>query len=158
MALTNDDIAFLRGDRLSTLITTGCNIPIFVAAHAQELIIPFNKPNAGFSWLNYYDKDDVLGWPLADLSEPYAALVSDIEVNVTGGFWGWLAASWNPLSHNLYWQDKQIQQAICGQLANIAKLVSGKHKFFSKFLPKKKQSHQALLVRLRNSLLSASTT
>lgn len=112
VALTNDDIAFLHGDRLTTLITTGCNIPIFVAAHAQEQIIPFNKPNAGFSWLNYYDKDDVLGWPLADLSEPYAALVSDIEVNVTGGFWGWLAASWNPLSHNLYWQDKQIQQAI----------------------------------------------
>lgn len=112
VALTDDDIAFLRGDRLSTLITTGCNIPIFVAAHAQELIIPFNKPNAGFSWLNYYDKDDVLGWPLADLSEPYADLVSDIEVSVTGGFWGWLAASWNPLSHNLYWQDKQVQHAI----------------------------------------------
>ena len=112
VALTDDDIAFLRGDRLSTLITTGCNIPIFVAAHAQEFIIPFDKPNASFSWLNYYDKDDVLGWPLADLSEGYAALVSDIEVNVTGGFWGWLTASWNPLSHNWYWQDKQVQHAI----------------------------------------------
>uniref|UniRef100_UPI0040486E2D hypothetical protein n=1 Tax=Rheinheimera sp. TaxID=1869214 RepID=UPI0040486E2D len=118
VALTDDDIAFLRGDRLSTLITTGCNIPIFVAAHAQEQIIPFNKPNAGFSWLNYYDKDDVLGWPLADLSEPYAALVSDIDVNVSGGIWGWLAASWNPLSHNLYWQDKQVINQIINCINN----------------------------------------
>ena len=118
-ALTDDDIAFLRGDRLATLITTGCNIPIFVAAHAQEFIIPFDKPNAGFRWLNYYDKDDVLGWPLADLSAPYAGLVSDIEVNVSGGFWGWLSASWNPLSHNLYWQDKQVTQQIINCIDNL---------------------------------------
>jgi hypothetical protein len=107
-ALTDDDIAFLRGDRLSTLVTTGCNIPIFVAAHALEQIMPFTKPNSAFRWLNYYDKDDVLGWPLADLSASYAALVSDIAMNASDGFFGWLAASWNPLAHNQYWQDEQL--------------------------------------------------
>lgn len=106
--LTEDDIAFLRGDKLAALITTGCNIPIFVAAHAIEQIIPFTKPNADFVWYNFYDKDDVLGWPLAGLSEAYASLVTDIEVNAKGGFWGWLTASWNPLSHNQYWRDKQV--------------------------------------------------
>ena len=110
--LTDEDIAFLRGDRLAALVTTGCNIPIFVAAHAIEQIIPFTKPNAEFVWHNFYDKDDVLGWPLADLSAPYANLVTDIEINAGGGFWGWLTSSWNPLSHNQYWQDSQFLQQL----------------------------------------------
>jgi hypothetical protein len=115
-ALTDADIAFLRGDNLALLITTGCNIPIFVAAHAMEQIKPFTKPNADFIWHNYYDKDDVLGWPLADLSTEYANAVTDIEINVSSGFWGWLTASWNPLSHNQYWQDTKL-------LANLSSLL-----------------------------------
>lgn len=114
--LTDEDIAFIRGDALVALITTGCNIPIFVAAHAMEQITPFTKPNPLFSWQNYYDKDDVLGWPLAELSADYANLVTDIEMNASGSLWGWLSASWNPLSHNQYWQDKQIIKAITAQL------------------------------------------
>lgn len=106
--LTNDEITFLAGRTLNTLMTTGCNIPIFVAAHAQQRIIPFTKPNADFAWLNYYDKDDVLGWPLADLSPEYAAIVTDISVNAYSGVLGWLAASWNPWSHNHYWRDKEV--------------------------------------------------
>jgi hypothetical protein len=114
--LTDDDIAFLRGDSLAALITTGCNIPIFVAAHAIDQIQPFSKPTADFIWHNYYDKDDVLGWPLADLSEGYAEIVTDIEINVGSGLLGWLAASWNPLSHNQYWRDKQIVRAIAARV------------------------------------------
>lgn len=117
--LTDDDIAFLRGDRLAALITTGCNIPIFVAAHALEQIVPFQKPNTKFIWRNYYDKDDVLGWPLADLSEPYADMVTDIEINAGGGIWGWITSSWNPLSHNQYWPDAKIQQELTSLLRQM---------------------------------------
>ncbi|MDP2714243.1 hypothetical protein [Rheinheimera sp.] len=123
--LTDEDIAFLRGDRLLSLITTGCNIPIFVAAHAMEQIVPFNKPHRDFVWHNYYDKDDVLGWPLADLSPGYAALVTDIEVNAGGGFFGWLAASWNPLSHNQYWQEKKVITALNTQLTALLPAANG---------------------------------
>ncbi|MDR6984804.1 hypothetical protein J2X32_003459 [Rheinheimera pacifica] len=124
--LTEEDIAFLRGDRLVSLITTGCNIPIFVAAHAMEQIIPFTKPSSTFIWHNYYDKDDVLGWPLAELSDGYAALVTDIEVNASGGgFFSWLTASWNPLSHNLYWQDQAITKALSEQLTAALPAASG---------------------------------
>ena len=121
--LDEDDIAFLRGDRLAMLITTGCNIPIFVAAHAMEQITPFAKPNSDFIWHNYYDKDDVLGWPLADLSAEYANAVTDIDVNIAGGIWGWLTASWNPLSHNLYWQDKQLLTRLSSQILSRLKSV-----------------------------------
>jgi len=118
--LTDEDIAFLRGDHLAALVTTGCNIPIFVAAHAYENIIPFTKPNVEFVWHNFYDKDDVLGWPLADLSTSYADLVNDIEINAVSGVWGWLTSSWNPLSHNQYWHDKTVSALLLRQIANEA--------------------------------------
>lgn len=117
--LTADDIAFLQGGALAGLITTGCNIPIFVAAHASEQIATFPKPTAAFFWHNYYDKDDVLGWPLADLSPSYAAMVKDIDINVGSGVFGWLAASWNPLSHNQYWQDSDVVKGIVHQMTKL---------------------------------------
>ena len=106
--LTDEDIAFLRGDSLVTLITTGCNIPVFVAGHAMESILPFQKPCPQFHWHNVYDKDDVLGWPLRELSPQYSALVNDIEINAGGGLFAYLAASWNPLSHNQYWKSQSV--------------------------------------------------
>jgi len=106
-SLQESEIAFLRGQSLKTLVTTGCNIPIFVAAHARNRILPI-RPNAQFQWHNYYDVDDVLGWPLAKLSSEYAAVVKDFPINAGGGFAGWLAKSWNPLAHEQYWTDDDV--------------------------------------------------
>lgn len=90
---------------LRGMFTTGCNIPIFVAALPRNRITPFKKPNVDFKWLNYYDDDDALGWPLEPLSQPYRALVKDIKVNAGGGFFGHVFLSWNPHSHSAYWTD-----------------------------------------------------
>lgn len=105
--LTNDEIDFLRGSTFRTFITTGCNIPIFVAAHAKEDILPI-YPNNNFKWHNYYDKDDILGWPLSDLSDEYKSIVVDHQINATGGIMGWLLKSWNPMSHTQYWLDEDL--------------------------------------------------
>lgn len=106
--LSEDEIDFIRGGHLHTLYTTGCNIPIFVAAHAMTDIIPI-KPNTSFEWHNFYDKDDVLGWPLADLSSAYSQVVQDHPINAGGGgVFGWLLKSWNPLSHGQYWGDDDV--------------------------------------------------
>ena len=86
----------------------------------KELLVGFKKGYYDYTAACYdprhaiifYDKDDVLGWPLADLSARYANLVTDIEINAGGGFWGWLTSSWNPLSHNQYWQDSQFLQQL----------------------------------------------
>jgi hypothetical protein len=101
-------LSFLRLKNLHRLYTTGCNIPIFVAAHAWDEIKPFKKPNAEFQWRNYYDPDDVLGWPLAPLSDDYAALVQDRVINANAGVIGYLLASWNPFSHEQYWDDSEV--------------------------------------------------
>jgi hypothetical protein len=110
--LTPEEIAFLRGDSIRAVYTTGCNIPIFVAAHAVDQIIPINKPSGQFEWHNFYDKDDVLGWPLAQLSTKYAEIVKDHKINVSGGFLGWLFKSWNPLSHEQYWEDNDVLEPL----------------------------------------------
>ena len=107
-ALDATEIEFLRGTPLRALFTTGCNIPIFVAAHSRVQILPIDRPNPAFKWHNYYDRDDVLGWPLADLSPQYGALVDDHPMNAGDGFLGWVLKSWNPLSHGEYWGDDDV--------------------------------------------------
>ena len=106
-SLSPEDLKFLQGSTLRSLFTTGCQIPVFVAAHATKDILPI-KPNSLFEWKNFYDKDDVLGWPLAELSPDYASVVTDIPVNAGGGILGWITQSWNPLSHTQYWRDDEL--------------------------------------------------
>lgn len=106
--LTEDEIAFLRADTCTGWISTGCNIPIFVAAHKNMLIIPIRRPNERFRWLNIYDPDDVLGWPLQPLSQGYQDLVEDRVINAGRGLVDWILKSWNPLSHQMYWSDEDV--------------------------------------------------
>ncbi len=101
---------FMRLKTAQNLITTGCNIPLFVAG--LEKRICFERPNPKFHWDNYYDPDDILGWPLQQLDQSYAVIVQDHVVEV-GRRW----ASWTPLSHSYYWGDKDIHQAVARSLA-----------------------------------------
>ena len=115
-ALDSSELDFLAGAKLRQLVTTGCNIPVFVAAHARQDILPFDRPNTDFAWHNYYDKDDVLGWPLAELSNEYGKLVHDHRVNAGGGIAGWLLHSWNPASHAEYWGDDEVLDPLVAHL------------------------------------------
>ena len=117
--LSHDELAFMAGHTLRYLYTTGCNIPMFVAGHDQSAIEPISPPNANFKWHNFYDKDDPLGWPLSILSPSYAKLVSDHQVNASGGWLAWLLASWNPLSHGRYWQDKDVLAPLRDDVASL---------------------------------------
>lgn len=86
-------------EHLAHLATLGCNIPLFVSGLPKERIIAFRKPkNNTFEWFNYYDSDDVLGWPLKELSPSFEQLVTDVHVN-TGMYVG---------SHVRYWDDNEF--------------------------------------------------
>ncbi len=105
--MSRPEEAFVRLRNLHRLFTVGCNIPIFVAGHRR--ILPFNKPHKDFEWVNLYDKDDVLGWPLRPLSKEYSEMVKeDIAINAHQGLWGWLKKSWNPASHEEYFGDNEV--------------------------------------------------
>ena len=83
---------------LNHLATIGCNIPLFVSGLRENQITPFNKRNETFTWDNYFDPDDILGWPLQQMSQKYNDLVTDHEVN-TGLYIG---------SHMRYWNDSEF--------------------------------------------------
>jgi hypothetical protein len=101
---------FERMETLSGLITLGTSIPLFTLAHDPVQCIQFPPPGLAQNfqkkakWLNFYDSDDVLGWPLKPLSINYADTVTeDIEVSV-----GNILTSWNPANHAAYWADDSV--------------------------------------------------
>lgn len=109
-ALDPDERDFLRLKTKKLILTTGCNIPLFVSGFAQ--IEAIQKPADTFRWFNYYDRDDPLGWPLKPLSDSYEAVVdADVEVN-SGGF----LTSWNPMSHSDYWKDREVIDHLCARI------------------------------------------
>jgi hypothetical protein len=110
-SLAPADLKFRKLSSLRVLMTTGCNIPIFVGGLPYNRIKPFKRPNNRFVWENYFDEDDVLGWPMQPLSAGHNALVRDIEVNA-GGFF----TSWNPFSHTQYWTDKDVTEPLAKHL------------------------------------------
>jgi hypothetical protein len=118
---------FMRLKTLAGIVTFGCNIPLFTFAldnpqpvdFRGEDLTPAQKKAA--RWLNYYDRDDVLGYPLKPINPAYEKGVSeDIEINVGGPF-----TSWNPLSHDHYWTDNSFTKRAAAYVAAMAG-VAGK--------------------------------
>ena len=109
---------FRRMRSLQRLYTTGCNIPIFVSGHKKiEAISP---PVPSFKWYNFFDEDDVLGWPLRPLSQSYDNLVEDISINAGGGVIGTIVKSWNPFSHGQYWTDSEVIGHLSSTIKQLA--------------------------------------
>ena len=108
---TSDFEQFLS---LSGIITFGCNIPLFTFAFDKVIPIQFPPKQLDSDlkkkakWLNYYDPDDVLGYPLKTINDEYNKVVDeDISINVGGVF-----SSWNPASHTEYWTDNSFTKPL----------------------------------------------
>lgn len=109
-------------------VTFGSNIPLFTFAYAPEDVEPIAFPGKALApehrmadpwWINFYDEDDVLGFPIAPIGPRYQALADrgelrDVPINVGGLF-----TSWNPLSHEQYWTDRSFVRPV----ADILKAV-----------------------------------
>ncbi|MCF8371965.1 MAG: hypothetical protein K9H64_10105 [Bacteroidales bacterium] len=91
------------------LATIGCNIPLFISGLQESQVIAFDKRNVDFTWDNFYDKDDVLGWPLRQLSPSYNTLVTDYQIN-TGLYVG---------AHVRYWKDNDFTKPFTGKLVEL---------------------------------------
>lgn len=77
-------------------------------------------PNLRGEWLNFYDKDDILAFPLKGINEAYnQAVTRDVEVNAGG-----ILTSWNPASHIKYDTDKEVIQPIVEGLVRVWKSVN----------------------------------
>jgi hypothetical protein len=114
--------AFLRFKSMKYFFSSGCNIPIFVAGFDKDKIVAIKSASKGyaFRWKNFYDADDVLGWPLQPLSPSYKESVyKDYEINASSTLFGTIAQSWNPLSHTAYWGDKDFIKPLAKDILSL---------------------------------------
>lgn len=103
---------FQKLDTARLMLTSGCNIPLFVSG--LEKIEAISKPNEQFEWYNFYDRDDILGWPLKPLSKGFpnaydTIVTQDREIN-TG---------WTPFSHSDYWEDKDFVNPVANFIQEL---------------------------------------
>jgi hypothetical protein len=118
---------FERMETLAGLVTLGSNIPFFTLGCNPAISIEFPPPGLPEKlrkkarWLNLYDSDDVLGWPLKPLSVSYNdAVTEDIEVSV-----GNILTSWNPANHAAYWTDDAVMKPVSYLIGSILEGCEG---------------------------------
>lgn len=108
---------------LAGMITFGCNIPLFTFAYEKTHIKPIRFPGSKLSaankdrarWLNFFDPDDVLGYPLKPINKAYRDVVDrDIAINVGG-----VVSNWNPMSHAKYWTDNDFTKPVTRFLRSL---------------------------------------
>lgn len=97
---------FQRLANLRLLITTGCNLPFFESA-VPETKQRFFGQNEEFRWVNFYDRDDLLGWPLRPLGGRFAEVVEDEERNNIGSLL---------TSHIKYWKNEELNEEIAERI------------------------------------------
>jgi hypothetical protein len=128
---------FQKLTTLTGIITYGSNIPVLTLG--QKKVEPIDFPRleelqkrlATFRpgitiddirdvalWSNFYDRDDVLGWPLQPLSDLYRTTVTDQQVNA-GFFKGP-----TPLSHVAYQRDRDVLKPMAQLIGDVLSLVA----------------------------------
>lgn len=112
---------FERMETLTTLVTYGANVPVFLPPVERLACIRFPRPGlperlrAVARWTNVYDPDDWLGYPLAGLwDDTHGTVIHDVTLDV-GGF----PVSATPFSHTRYDQDAGFVGLVADQLAAV---------------------------------------
>jgi hypothetical protein len=115
---------FERMETLAGFITFGSPIPLFTLAYDTVPCINFPPDNLQkdlkdkAKWLNFYDHDDVFGWPLKYLSKRCeACVIEDKPVNV-----GDIFTFWDPLCHSKYWTDNDCTKPVAKYISEILKV------------------------------------
>lgn len=115
--------AFEQFDTLTGFVTFGNPMALFAASNPAEFDQPIEIKGKAHNeeyqkrarWYNFYDKDDVVAYPLKGLNDAYnQAVHGDFEINV-----GSAATSWNPACHTGYWEDKDFYNAVTKFLSEL---------------------------------------
>ena len=122
------DTPLERGETFTLFYTLGSPIAMWSLRY-PNFGVPIEVPSPGLSkhypdlageWVNYYDEDDVIAYPLKTLNEAYRkAIKADREINAGG-----LLSSWNPVSHLGYWTDNDVTKPIAQELVRTWRAVN----------------------------------
>jgi hypothetical protein len=116
------------GETLAFFYTLGSPIALWSLRYDNfgvPITVPSTKlahhyPDLDGEWVNFYDADDVIGYPLCSLNEAYHKAVDrDVQVNV-----GSFLVSWTPLSHLEYWTDEDVINPVAKSLARAWKKIN----------------------------------
>jgi hypothetical protein len=115
---------FQRLKTMAGFLTFGCNIPIFTFAYPPGRVLPIDYPGTTIPkarrlspwWMNLNDRNDVLGMPLGPAGDGYAEMVTNGEIEDRWIKVGNIVTSWNPLSHNAYWTDRDFYKVAAGMI------------------------------------------
>ncbi|KUJ85817.1 hypothetical protein AVO45_02225 [Ruegeria marisrubri] len=113
------------------IMTFGCNIPIFLFAYPEDSIKPIDPPNSALPaglkfrtwWYNFFDKHDVLGYPMRDSAPAYDQLVASQQLRDVSINSGNIFTSWNPFSHNGYWKDPDLYEPVGRMIRNMLRAL-----------------------------------
>ncbi|WP_020427794.1 hypothetical protein [Paenibacillus riograndensis] len=128
--ILNPDSALERGDTLSLFYSCGTTLPLW-GLRFPELDKPIQVPSKEFSaqhpqisgeWINFFDKDDVLAYPLKSIDPAYDKVVTeDRDVNV-----GTIIKGWTPLCHNGYLKSSNVITPIAEGLDKLWQQINVK--------------------------------
>ncbi|MFC7291686.1 hypothetical protein [Hirschia litorea] len=124
---TSSISSFTNARSLKRFITFGCNIPLFMLGQSPEKVEAISHPAGKVGdldlpwWLNFYDRDDVLGYPLIPTGAGFEALgqtgqLQDIQINAGNVF-----TRWNTLSHMAYWRNDVLVTSIAEDIVRYLK-------------------------------------
>ncbi|MDM5200414.1 chemotaxis protein [Fictibacillus enclensis] len=118
-----------NGETLANFYTLGTPMPLWSLRY-NDFDKPIDVPSPQLKkhfpylsgeWINYYDQDDVIAFPLKSLNEVYNRSVKkDIEVSS-----GNIFTSWSPFSHIFYFKTDKIIKEIALSLSEQWKKVNG---------------------------------
>jgi len=116
-----------NGRTLTLFYTLGSPIAVWSLRYkdfGRPIVVPSphlakHHPGLEGEWVNYYDVDDVAGYPLRPLNDDYARSVTrDVAVSVGSPLTGW-----NPAAHTGYWTDNDVTKPIARALARVWRQV-----------------------------------
>ncbi|MFT6734826.1 MAG: hypothetical protein ACJAS9_003028 [Polaribacter sp.] len=95
------------GNPLGVYAMNGANSELGLSCDITGEALPEDLAKRA-KWYNFYDKDDIIAYPLKGLSDEFNANVDgDFEINV-----GSAATSWNPACHTGYWEDVDFYKPV----------------------------------------------
>jgi hypothetical protein len=117
-----------HGETLALLYTLGSPIALWSLRYrnfGKPIQVPAPQleqyyPSLRGEWVNFYDRDDVVGFPIKTLNEKYREVVTeDREVNS-----GRMLVDLTPLSHMGYWTDRDIVGPIADALNRVWETIN----------------------------------
>jgi hypothetical protein len=125
---SNDLSPLEKGETLTLFYSIGTTLPLWSLRYQnynKPISIPSPQlekyyPGLKGEWINFYDRDDLLGYPLKGVSPEYDKAVTDDKKVNAGG----ILVSWNPLSHTAYMADKSVLNPIVDGLIKVWKQIN----------------------------------